>query len=661
MKKAFYPRLAWNGIHNNRRYYIPYILAGIMMTAIFYIMNFLNASEYVASMVGGSALVSVFGFGIWVIALFAFIYLFYTNSFLIRVRDRELGLYNILGMNRKNIVSIIACESIVIFAIVISAGMVSGIALSKIAELVLAHLMEQPVNMEFTLQPDVLSNTFFVFAAIYTILFLYSVFRIGTTKALDLLKGTSYGEKQPKGNLFFAVIGLLIMGIAYYMAITIKEPLLALSTFFIAVILVIIATYILFITGSVVLCRVLQKDSRYYYKASHFISVSTMRFRMKRNGAGLASICILMTMVLVMMTITASLYAGLEDSMAKNFPTDIIVDISLYNDTEVTEEMKNTVISYMDESIPDRTDELCNEYIYLASGTFTDDGYYVNPDEETWSANELFVLDEKAYNNIYDKQITLNPYECILISKNKDLSMDTYSLYDYSWKVTQREEGQPITTGVNISAAVAQTIVIHDYSQILDDAYLSTISMHSLHYVCNVKEGTAMNASSDGLFQTFRDTLGEMDGGYSLNFKYKPDSRAAYIQLYGGIFMLCVMLSIIFLLSAVMIIYYKQISEGFEDQKRFAILHKVGMTDHEIRSSINSQILIMFFMPLITAGIHLSAAWPMLYRILIMFGITNQQLTLIVTVIVYLIFAAFYGIIYRLTSNTYFRIVYSGN
>lgn len=659
--KALFPQLAWNSICKNSRYYIPYIIAGAMMVMMFYIMNYLNASEYVASMVGGSALVSVFGFGILVIALFAFIYLFYTNSFLIRVRDRELGLYNILGMNRKNIVSIIACESILLFAIVISAGLLSGIALSKIAELVLAHVMEQPVNMEFTLQPYVLSNTFFIFAAIYTILFLYSAFRIGTTKALDLLKGTAYGEKQPKRNLFFALIGLVIMGIAYYMAITIQEPLLALSTFFIAVILVIIATYILFITGSVVLCRVLQKDSRYYYKASHFISVSTMRFRMKRNGAGLASICILMTMVLVMMTITASLYAGLEDSMAKNFPTDIIVDISLFEDQTVTENMKNTLITYMDENILENTDALCSEYVYFASGNFNQDGYSVNPDMVSWSANELYIIDDDTYNLIYNKDISLRDDECILISDNRDLIMDDYFLNDHSWQVTEKEEGQPITTGVNISGASAQTLVISDLSQILDDAYLSTISMHSLHYVCNVKDGSTMNATSDGLFQSFRDTLGEMDSGYSMNFKYRPDARASYVQLYGGIFMLCVMLSIIFLLSAVMIIYYKQISEGFEDQKRFAILRKVGMTDHEIRSSINSQIMTMFFMPLITAGIHLCAAWPMLYRILIMFGITNQQLTLIVTIMVYLIFAAFYGIIYRLTSNTYFRIVYSGN
>ena len=659
--KGLYPQLAWNGICKNRRYYIPYIIAGALMVMMFYIMNYLNASIYVSSLLGGSAMQIVFGFGLGVISVFAFIYLFYTNSFLIRVRDRELGLYSILGMNKKNILSIIAVESILVYGIVMASGMITGIALSKVVELCLAHLVEQPISLAFTIDPQVLSNTLLCFTGIYGFLFIWSALKISTTKALDLVHGNSFGEKQPKANWLIALVGFIILAIAYYLAITIEDPLIAMSMFFIAVIMVIIATYLLFITGSIVLCRILQNNRKYYYHPDHYISVSTMRFRMKRNGAGLASICILMTMVLVMAAMSSSMYMGLESSLNKAFPTEVIADISYTEDPQVNADLKDALDQYTAEKITGMKNAHSFNILQFVSGTYTQDGYMYNPMEDGWAFNELNIMDVDDYNAIYDESITLENDQALLCTSDPDFSYDHFKINDRGWDIIGIHNRTPVSNGALISPSGAVCLVVNDL-QSLAEAYRNAREPgYSLHFICDVSEGGNVNITTEDLFTMFREFKPEYDGAFSLSFHTKTDARAAYLQLYGGFLILCVLLGIIFLVSTVMIIYYKQISEGFEDQKRFEILKKVGMSDHEIRRSINSQVLILFFTPLLAAGIHLCASWPMVSKILMLVGMSDRTLSLIVTAVVFMIFAIFYGIVYRLTSNTYFRIVYSAN
>ena len=655
MNRCLYSRLAFQSITKNKKYYIPYMIAGILMVAMFYIMNFLNASSYVRNLKGGSLLTMVFGFGTIVIAVFSLIYLFYTNSFLIRVRNRELGLYSILGMSKRNIVTFIANESLIIFGIVIASGLLAGIGLSKLVEMCLCRLIGENVQSGFTIDSSCLSNSFFFFLATYFLLFLSSAIKIRFSGALDLLHGSNYGERAPKGNILIAIAGIVLLGIAYYMAITIKHPAIALSVFFFAVILVVIATYLIFMSGSVRFCQLLTKDRRYYYQPSHFISVSSMRFRMKRNGAGLASICILMTMVLVMMSMTFTTYAGIRNSVEKAFTSDVISDISLTADPTLDENIISSITDYLNTNITGKKDVLYYPYMKYETGHYTSEGYQ-NKSQPGFSLETLYTIDLATYNRISHTNHSLQPDECLVLTDDPSVGFKDFCFNDIRWKVKDVIHSQPIGTGTDIQLKTPVTLVINNLSVLTALVDNSFHPVYYLHYTCNLSTNSHINVSVNDI-TTQVSLLTDQQYASTCSFNEKNEALSSYLQLFGGMLMLCVLLSIMFLVATVLIIYYKQISEGFEDQKRFSILKKVGMTEKEIRRSINSQILIMFFMPLLMAGLHLIFAFPMVYRITIMFGLTNIQLSVTVTLITFLVFALFYAIVYKMTSNTYFRII----
>lgn len=661
MKHNLYPHLAWNSIRNNSRYYIPYVIAGILMVSMFYIMLFLNSSTVIASLHGGNAMITVFWLGSWVIVVFALIFLFYTNSFLIRIRNRELGLYSILGMTKRNIVSVITCESIIVFAMVIAGGLLAGIGLSRLTELCLFKMIRLSDTSGFRLNSDIISVTFFIFLCIYAILFLYSVLKVSTSKALELIHGDSYGEKKPKGNFLIALAGIILLIAAYWMAITIKNPLKAINMFFIAVIMVVVATYLLFIAGSVVLCRILQKNNRYYYQPSHFFSVSTMRFRMKRNGAGLASICILMTMVLVMTSLSTSMFIGNDDAINQSFKSDVISYISLTDNKETNAQITEKISDYLTQKIKDATDIQYYPYLHYQFGQYTKNGFLYNEDPDNMTLNDMYVIDLSAYNRITHENRSLKKGECYILSDDPSTSYKTFSFNDQKWKVDKNIHNQVVSSGTSVSYNKPVTLVINSLDEIpygFGYDNVGALNVLYLHYSCNTKATLNVESISSEMLDIYQ-SVDHGEHAFSVNLSSKEQAKEASLQLFGGFLVMCVMLSALFLVAAVIIIYYKQISEGFEDQKRFSILKKVGMTKIEIKKSINSQILVMFFMPLLFAGCHLAAAFPMLSKIMVLCGITNQSLSILVTSVTFLIFALFYGIIYHLTSNTYFRIVNS--
>lgn len=326
MKRGFYPKLAMTGIARNRKTYIPYILTCTGMIMMFYIVSFLSRSDTVAAMLGGDTMQGILSLGSGVIFIFALIFLFYTNSFLIRRRKKEFGLYNILGMGKRNLAGILVWESVIIAALSYLGGLFCGILFSKLAELVMTRLLHGSVSLGFSVDWSAILRTLGLFAIIHCLILLNALRQIHVSNPVELLRSEAVGEKPPKSNWLLALLGVLILGGAYYLALTIEDPVAALVTFFLAVVMVIVATYLLFIAGSVVLCRLLQKSKRYYYKTNHFVSVSSMVYRMKRNGAGLASICILSTMVLVMISSTMCLYIGTEDTLRAQYPRNIIVE-----------------------------------------------------------------------------------------------------------------------------------------------------------------------------------------------------------------------------------------------------------------------------------------------------------------------------------------------
>lgn len=615
-------------------------------------MNFLNVSTIVSSMTGGAAMQTMFGFGMIVVSVFSAFFLFYANSFLVKIREKELGLYAILGMNRGNIIRLVLIESLLVMCSVIAGGLLLGVVLSKLVELVLFTLCHAKVSTGFYFNFDLITNVAVWFAGIYTILFVYSAIRIRAKSALHLMHSTSYGEKAPKANMVFALIGVVILGVAYYMAVTIESPIKALQTFFIAVLLVIVATYILFTVGSVALCKVLEKNKNYYYNPNHFVSVGTMRFRMKRNGAGLASICILITMVMVVASVSFSAYTGIQDSVNRGYPKDVLLEVGTNKDVE---QLRDLFQQFVQENNAHMVDGNYVHYRETLYGSFTKKGY---ASSNTFTMDRFTVIDLDTYNQLTKQNESLNDDECLLVSKS-----------NVDYQTFQLDQNQPLKVKEIVKESLlpdANTITGASVTLVLKDLGMLTYqegTQDTLSYFANVEDGYTIDR--DALIQKIGFLMKNSEMANTLDFSYmysvetKQAALEAYYTLFGGIIVLGGLLSIVFLASAVLIIYYKQIVEGLEDSERFRVLRKVGMEDTQIKKTINEQILLVFFMPLALAGLHLICAYPMISKLMVLFTITDMTLIKIVTCITFVMIGVFYGIVYKLTSHTYYKIIRS--
>lgn len=674
MRIHVYPKLAWEGIRKNKRLYVPYIAMGALMVMMFYLLRFLQDSPVIGVMRGSVTLSTVLPMGYAVIAIFSIIFLFYTNSFLIRQRYREFGLYNILGMNKQNVCMIMVWESIFVGGLAIVTGQAAGILLSKGAELVLFNLVHMDISFDLRISAVSVFYTITGYIIIYLILLLNSVIKVWFAKPLDLLKSNRVGEKMPKRTWVYAAVGMVLLGAAYYLAVSIKEPLTALTYFFLAVIMVIIGTYALFMAGSVVLCRILQKNKRYYYQPNHFISVSSMMYRMKRNGAGLASICILLTMVLVMLSSTTSLYFGIEDSLVGRYPHSVNVVVG-FSDVE---DLNSENLKKLYEAVRENSPEVKETDCYTVGGTsglFSDQGINLDVTSVDVSINDyeqvgtLQVMSLEEYNRLCDADETLNADECLLYANRITYDSDTFTIVDgSSYKVKKMLDNCVKDGDLDSMMNPSMIMVVPDFEECLktvsDFRTRTEGTVMALRWKCGydvesteqeTKEAEAIEESLARLSETK-----SVDGLIFYSVDSREDNRESFYDLNGSLFFLGIVLSTVFLLAAVMIIYYKQLSEGYEDYTRYEIMQKVGMTKQDIRKSINSQMLTVFFSPLLMAGLHLCFAFPFLWKIMMMFGLNNRTLIIAITVICYIIFGIFYAVVYKITSNLYFHIV-SGN
>lgn len=674
MRIHVYPKLAWEGIRKNKRLYVPYIAMGALMVMMYYLLRFLQDSPVIGVMRGAVTLSTVLPMGYAVIAIFSIIFLFYTNSFLIRQRYREFGLYNILGMNKQNVCMIMVWESIFVGGLAIVTGLAAGILLSKGAELVLFNLVHMDISFDLRISAVSVFYTITGYIIIYLILLLNSVIKVWFAKPLDLLKSNRVGEKMPKRTWVYAAVGMVLLGAAYYLAVSIKEPLTALMHFFLAVIMVIIGTYALFMAGSVVLCRILQKNKRYYYQPNHFISVSSMMYRMKRNGAGLASICILLTMVLVMLSSTTSLYFGIEDSLVGRYPHSVNVVVG-FSDVE---DLNSENLKKLYEAVRENSPEVKETDCYTMGGTsglFSDQGINLDVTSVDVSINDyeqvgtLQVMSLEEYNRLCDADETLNADECLLYANRITYDSDTFTIVDgSSYKVKKMLDNCVKDGDLDSMMNPSMIMVVPDFEECLktvsDFRTRTEGTVMALRWKCGydvesteqeTKEAEAIEESLARLSETK-----SVDGLIFYSVDSREDNRESFYDLNGSLFFLGIVLSTVFLLAAVMIIYYKQLSEGYEDYTRYEIMQKVGMTKQDIRKSINSQMLTVFFSPLLMAGLHLCFAFPFLWKIMMMFGLNNRTLIIAITVICYIIFGIFYAVVYKITSNLYFHIV-SGN
>ena len=674
MSIGFYSKLAWEGIRKNIKMYFPYFLTGSVMVMMFYIISFLKESPAILNMRGGDVLSIVLSLGCGVIAVFSVIFLFYTNSFLIRFRYREFGLYNVLGMDKKNINKIMICEFLYASVITIVSGIAAGIVFSKAAELVLINLVKADITYELSIGISSLGNTVLIYILINLLLLINSIVRVRHLKPLELMHSSKAGEKAPRGNWVLAVIGLILLVIAYVISVTIKEPLTALSTFFVAVLIVIVGTYLLFIAGSVAFCLLLKKNKNYYYRPNHFVSVSSMVYRMKRNGAGLASICILLTMVLVVISFTASLYYGEGNAEKTRYPDGVNINVTFDSIDGIKEENIETIRSAIIQNV-DKYDcpDIDIEGIRTCEipGMITNDGITVNSqgfnDLSVTSYDHLgylCIISIDDYNHKMNKSEVLDDDECLIYCNRLSLKWDTFTM-EYGTPYRVRKMLTKFIDDGETNSLVMPTVylVVKDV-----DAFIRPVenmknsfgeSMMMYDWRCGFDMDTAEHevSVSKDIYNDIHNTLMDKCDIYSLSVESREANRASFFELYGSLFFLGIVLSIVFLFAAVLIIYYKQLSEGYEDQSRFEIMQKVGMTKRDIRKSINSQLLTVFLMPLVMAGVHLGFSFPFLWRMLIMFGLNNMWFIAMVMIICFAVSGLFYAVVYKITSNSYYSIV----
>lgn len=675
MNRGFYPRLAWTGMKQNRRLYLPYLLTCTGITAMFYILMGLSVSSVLPQMSGGRSTALIMSLGSVVIAFFALIFLFYTHSFLIRRRSREFGLYNVLGMGKGNIARILLWETLLTYAGTTVVGLALGVALSKLAELGLMNLLRSQISYTFTVNAVSLLITLALFAAVHGLIFLHALWQLHRVSAVALLHSESVGEKPPRARWLLAVLGLALLGGAYWLAVSIREPLEALLWFFAAVLMVIAGTYLLFISGSVALCRALQKNPRYYYRPSHFVSVSSMAYRMKRNGAGLASICVLATMVLVMLSSTTCLYFGQEDAVNARYPHDIAVtvygDEHLMDKTEL-EELRRGVES----AVFNFGGEASNvaEYREVSLSGLLDGGNLIVDAAGAYAMDSTHVIQVhfvplEEYNAVTGQSLTLEDGQVYVAALRMDFNADTLSVDGGMTRHVMKREITPLDGAAVADITPSLTVVVKDFERFVPElqGYLSDkygwYPSAYWNYGFDTDLPENQQANTDDVTPNLTDALYahlsrvSSDWGVGVSVESKADNRADFYGTYGGLFFLGIMLSVVFLLAAVSIIYYKQICEGYEDQSRFDIMQKVGMTKRDIRRSINSQLLTVFFLPMALSGVHLCFAFPFIHKLLLLFNLSNTPLLIGTTVVSYVAFALLYTLAYKLTSNAYYHIV----
>lgn len=685
MKHLLYPRLAVDGIRKNKKLYAPYIISCTGMVMMYYIICFLRYCNGVRAIRGYEIILEILNLGVGVIAFFSCLFIFYTNSFLIRRRKKEFGLYSILGMGRKHIAAVLLWENLFTAVFCVSVGISAGILFSKIAELGLLNTVQAQIDYSLSLSVSDIFSTVKVFRVIFFLVCLNSIRQIYFSTSISLLRSEQAGEKPPKANWLLGFSGAALLAAAYYIAVSVKEPLSALVYFFLAVIMVIAGTYLIMMAGSVVVCRMLQKNKNYYYKANHFVSVSGMVFRMKRNGAGLASICILATMVLVMVSSTTSLYLGGEDALKRQYPRDIVNEFRYDNiqdiDTRQTDLLKSIINSRLSEKGIKRENvmeyKVCHTYGYLDNdgNMILDVNRVTNVSTDIYDnvfTVELIGLDD--YNKATGNSETLSEGQALVGRNRGQYNFDHISFAggeSFSVKGSPDPDFTSGKSSSNITPTI--TVVVKDLENsipkllAMDNVYGDNMLLCSWQYNFDVDTvaGEGSNDAEDekiGIYMYINDALNNYFNENAPTHTYRyigciEESRQGFYSLYGGLFYLGIVLSIVFITATVLIIYYKQISEGYEDRARFDIMQKVGMTKADIRKSVNSQLLMVFFIPMIMAGMHLTFAFPIIKKLLLLFEISNTSLFALTALGSYIVFSLFYTLVYRFTSNTYYNIV----
>lgn len=663
MGKLFFPKMAAGNLVRNRRFEFPYLLTGLITVAMFYNMTFLTFHEELKNMPGGATIPTIMNLGTMVVGLFAVIFLLYTNTFLMKRRHKEIGLYNILGMSKRHIAVVMLWETVYTCLITVVGGLLLGILLSKLMLLLLYKILFFSVSFGFMVSWKSVGITAVLFVAIYLVALLLNLLHVHLSKPVELLKGGSVGEKEPKTKVLLAILGVVTLGAGYYIAITTESPLEALMLFFLAVILVIIGTYCLFTAGSIAFLKAMKKRKNYYYQAKHFIGISGMLYRMKQNAVGLANICILSTMVLVMISTCVCLYIGTGDALNAMYPHDIIYSQSWQDSgNRSKEEVRVQIQEALDKAGMEPThvqevDQLTTVNSMPEEATLGG----VDPNAGVMDLSNTvttLVVTAEGYRQMTGNTLNLALGEAAIYTTESQGEWEQISFLGLSFSIKTWLPEAPAITVEGYSERYIFLVVADDAAmeavyqqQMLDGGGLAS----NIYWEYSLDFDGVSKEEMLQLYQTLRSSVLSDTGDNTLSCR--DAQEVDFYSLYGSLLFLGLFLGALFLMATVLIIYYKQISEGYEDKERFAIMEKVGMSQQQVRTAIRSQVRMVFFLPLLGAIIHLAASFKMISKLMAALGLQNIPLFALCCAGTVVAFAVGYFIIYHLTARTYYKIV----
>lgn len=692
MRKSLYPHLAWMNLKHNYKFYVPYLLTVVGTAAVFYIMMALSGAGDLPEKIRYGYLSMFMSIGCFVVGLFTVIFLFYTNSFLMKRRNKELGLYNVLGMGKGHIGRVLAWETVYIGVIGIVGGILCGMLFQRLVTLLIYRVVRYSVGYTFYVSWSGILTTAILFGAVLLLNLIYNLIRIRMQNPVAMMREGSAGEKEPKTKWFLALVGVGTLGAGYWIAMTTKSAMEAFVMYFAAVFLVIIGTYCLFTAGSIVLLKLLRKNKRYYYQTNHFISVSGMLYRMKRNAVGLANICVLCTMVLVMISGTVSLFLGTEDIVDLRTPADwnstLRYSPALGEAPDFSGLRQRVAEAAQSQGL---TVTESKDFLNMARGFYRQgDRLMLNPVETdgalTWDGTPYCLfLTAADYTKLTGIPVTL--------AEGEIAAYDPHSLIPQTGSFVFNAHGSEYEDGGTVSYTVSRyldecpstaswspmigasnagidgvCVVLRDEKALLDLYQRIYMAMGNTNGYARLEWTllTDLSGSEEEKLEAYNNLFVEMEnppdfgdtGTWSwFSTESRQMNRAETYSMNGGFFFLGIFLGVLFLAAAVLIIYYKQVSEGYEDRQRFQIMQKVGLERRQIKRSINGQILVVFFLPLLAAAIHVAFDFRLMVQLLQLFAMANVKLTAVCTLATFGVFAVLYVLVYRITARAYYKIV----
>ncbi len=668
-----YPKMALSNIKKNGKLYIPYIITSVLTVMMFFMVNSLVNSDSVAKMEDGENIISLLNIALAVSYIFSAIFLFYTNSFLMKRRKKEIGLYNILGMEKRHISIVMFCENVFVAIISLATGIILGIVFGKLMFLVLMKLIKSDSIPAFAVPINSIIQTVLFFLGVFIATFLYNIIKVYRTKTIELLHGGEIGEKEPKTKLIMAILGLALVGGGYYFALTIESVMKAINFFFVAVLFVVIGTYLLFTAGSIAFIKLLKKNKKFYYKTGHFTSVSGMLYRMKQNAVGLANICVLSTVVLIAVATTVSLYAGMQDSLDSSYPKEQNILASFNDDSAV-----NVIEERIDQYVKNHNANVKNKFSYMDiffNGSLNENNEFLtNGGKGILSSNSeneqvCNLMTVSDFNSITGSNYSIENSDSIIFATNENINDDgTFSIKTDEGKLTYKIDKKIPADGViqdGLSGVIkCYVVIVKDMNEVNnirkfvynteEDKYYNKLT-YNIYFDTDLSEEDSKALSND---ITKDDGMYNGETLYYISCNNRYDMASALSQMYGGLLFLGCFVGILFLMATVLIIYYKQISEGYEDRSRFEIMMKVGMSHEEVKKTIKSQILMVFFIPILVAIIHVAVSFRIVKMLMSVLSLgNNSTLFIMSTVVTVVVFFVIYAIVYAITARAYYNIV----